>query len=434
MLKFFTGIASAVLMCSQLTFVFVEAKEEDGRRGSGGKGSDHKSERSVQRATPPTNQASPRANQGSSPRTLQRSAPRGASEKSTPRSISRSAPRSTQASPVKVLDSRSKNQLRQSGRNIQRSPSLSRSTPRTGRRSINVTPATPQVRSQRNIPAVTPSSTNYSQRDGRSFRRGGQTGTRDSVRQFVKNNPRHRVEQNKTDEQRRWSNHPRGESKNFSQIGKNVRENTYKYRPNRHNWFNRSFWDRHHYHPPYYGRQRNWWGVASTVGLGAWLGWQISPYYYGYYGDYWGPSEYYENTYIERDYQQIYQPSYQEQNQTIEIASTDTSNDEWMPLGVFAVSKNDETTGPPNMFVQLALNKEGVIAGTFYNATTDQTYELEGIVEQEDQRAVWKIADDPDSPIVETGIYNLTQSELPIRVYFSDGRTQDMILVRIPEN
>jgi hypothetical protein len=198
--------------------------------------------------------------------------------------------------------------------------------------------------------------------------------------------------------------------------------------PNRGQWFGNNFWDNHRFRPPYYSQLNNWWGVATIGGIASWLGWQGEPYYYGNYvgadypADYWGPSGY-DATPAPQTYVQ--------QSETIVAAGEQSTSDEWMPLGVFAVSNTEQSAAYPNMFVQLALNKQGVIAGTFYNSTTDLTYEVGGMVDPSTQRAVWKITDYPDVPVVETGIYNLAESEVPLRLYFSDGSVKDKLLVRI---
>ena len=55
-----------------------------------------------------------------------------------------------------------------------------------------------------------------------------------------------------------------------------------------------------------------------------------------------------------------------------ESAPAVTDEDEWMQLGVFAITQDGEATGPPpTMFLQLAVSKTGVIAGMFYDQTTD---------------------------------------------------------------
>ena len=84
------------------------------------------------------------------------------------------------------------------------------------------------------------------------------------------------------------------------------------------------------------------------------------------------------------------------------------------------------------MFVQLAVDKQAVIAGTFHNSATDQTFDLEGAVDRESQRSAWVIAD-KDWPIMETGVSNLTKDEAPALVHFADGQTQQWLMVRLEE-
>jgi hypothetical protein len=178
----------------------------------------------------------------------------------------------------------------------------------------------------------------------------------------------------------------------------------------------------------------NWWRAATVVGVAGWLGWRANPYYYDYYpsddGYYWG----YSDTYGTTAGSTIAPQTYAQQTQAIDTGAQQQENGDWMPLGVFAISKEGESVAAPNMYVQLALNKEGAIAGTFYNATTDQSHEVEGIVDKNSQRVVWKGVDNDNSPVVETGIYNLTQSEAPAQVYFTDGRIENIMLVRVDES
>ncbi len=310
------------------------------------------------------------------------------------------------------------------GRSMQRSPSMSRAAP-----------PSPAARSeggnqkragnQPNKPSQPnkPNASNASRSSSGINRQGANTATKAQMQQFVKDHPTNRLNQSNRTSQ---LSHSRiEENRNFQQIGKNVRTSVNAQRPNHGTWFNQNFWDKHHYQPAYLNGKINGWHAATATGLGAWLGWQAAPNYYGYSDNYWGPLDYANSV--------DNQPSYAEQSQQIETATTDSSNDQWLPLGVFAVAKNSQSSASPNMFVQLALNQAGAIAGTFYNATTDQTYALEGWVDPYSQRANWKIADKANAPVVETGVYNLAQSEVPIRVYFPGGRTQDMALIRLPE-
>ena len=106
---------------------------------------------------------------------------------------------------------------------------------------------------------------------------------------------------------------------------------------------------------------------------------------------------------------------------------------DWLPLGVFAVGQDLGEAQDSDLFMQLALSKEGEISGTYYNALTDDTHPIEGSVDSGTQEAAWKISDDPYSPIMTTGLYNLTQDTATIQVYFSDAPQQTWFLARVNE-
>ena len=124
--------------------------------------------------------------------------------------------------------------------------------------------------------------------------------------------------------------------------------------------------------------------LGDVGGVTGWFGWGSGSSENAYaYGD---------NVYYNED--QVY---YGEQavataedyaNQAAAIAAEapqnlNPQNSDWMPLGVFAVTQDREATGPvPTLFMQLAVNKEGVIAGTFKNETTGETQSLEGMVDK----------------------------------------------------
>lgn len=113
---------------------------------------------------------------------------------------------------------------------------------------------------------------------------------------------------------------------------------------------------------------------------------------------------------------------------------TDVNAVEWLPLGVFALCPDDgEENGPdPTIFVQLAISQEGIIAGTVQNKATDTAFEVEGMVDQESQRAAWGPVGE-DWPIMETGIANLTEDDSPALLHFDDGQTQQWLMIRLEE-
>ena len=115
-----------------------------------------------------------------------------------------------------------------------------------------------------------------------------------------------------------------------------------------------------------------------------------------------------------------------------EMTDEQAAEIEWMPLGVFALTA--EGVNASSMYLQLAVSKEGVIAGTFYNESTGATHPVEGMVDEKTQRAVWKAADGSNADVVmETGLYNLTQDQAEVLVHFGPEKTQNVLLVRLDE-
>jgi hypothetical protein len=103
---------------------------------------------------------------------------------------------------------------------------------------------------------------------------------------------------------------------------------------------------------------------------------------------------------------------------------------EWTSLGVFGMVQGDETDA--NNIFQLAINKDGIIRGNYYNALTDTTLPVYGAVEKRTQRAAWTVGDRKDT-VYETGIGNLTQPQTEVLVHFGPDRTQQWTLVRLEE-
>jgi hypothetical protein len=108
---------------------------------------------------------------------------------------------------------------------------------------------------------------------------------------------------------------------------------------------------------------------------------------------------------------------------------------EWLPLGVFALTEKNGSVEDSTLFIQLAVSKEGIIAGTFQNTATDNVVEVEGTIESGSQRAAWGPVGE-SWPIMETGVYNLTENEADALLHFADGQTQQWTMVRLdqPEN
>jgi hypothetical protein len=186
-----------------------------------------------------------------------------------------------------------------------------------------------------------------------------------------------------------------------------------------HHW---NHWDNHH----------DWWRHTGWSDLALWGPWGWGePYYYDYYGGV--PYVYSEST---GQYTQAPATGgYQQQQQQIKSQTADapSTQQEWKPLGTFALSKDGMAASDPNLYLHLSMSKEGDLQGKLLNLITRSEKDVAGIVDPKSQLAAWKMVGDADTPIMETGIYNLTKSETPVQVNFADGRRQNMLMVRVDE-
>ncbi|HEV3146403.1 MAG TPA: hypothetical protein VGZ47_21125 [Gemmataceae bacterium] len=104
--------------------------------------------------------------------------------------------------------------------------------------------------------------------------------------------------------------------------------------------------------------------------------------------------------------------------------------DDWKPLGVFALVQGDDKTS--NYIFQLAVNKDGIIRGNYYDGVMDTNTEVFGSVDKKTQRAAWTIGKKKDR-VFEAGIYNLTQPECPCLLHLGTQSTTQMMLVRVQQ-
>jgi hypothetical protein len=192
-------------------------------------------------------------------------------------------------------------------------------------------------------------------------------------------------------------------------------------------WWNHAGWNGHY-----------WWTAATWPALTGWFaGSWGEPIYY----DYGGNVVYNDNTVTVNDQPVGTPEEFAEQASELAAAGAtdnaagdaDSQQDDpanWMPLGVFAVTK--EGADDPTMFLQLAVNKQGVIAGTYTNASSKQALPVRGSVDRETQRAAWTIGDFKNT-VMETGIFNLTKDETQVLVHFGTQRTQTWSMVRMKQ-
>lgn len=310
------------------------------------------------------------------------------------------------------------------GHAMNRTPTMSRATSK---------PAASQVRQQ---PKTRPSISQGSVKQSRQAVQqrpavANRAELRNHVNRYAKNRPVQNVDRQVLVKKAQNFSSKRGsQSVQNRQISEKVSRRLQQVRPDSNHWFDRSFFERHNIDVDYTGARANWWRPAAWAMLAGWGAWNWStPYYYDD-GGYAYPITTTESTYSPT----VIQSQDIQTQPTQSIQNTATAGDDWLSLGVFAVANNADAAAYTNHFIQLAINRNGEIAGVLYNSTTDTARELTGMVDPTSQIAYWSMANRADSPIASTGIYNLTEDETPINVHFADGSDQTWSLVRLKPN
>lgn len=199
-----------------------------------------------------------------------------------------------------------------------------------------------------------------------------------------------------------------------------------------HGWYGRDFWGtypcRWHFNPAV-----NWWRWATWGAVAGWVtsGWG-QPTYYNY-----GDNVYYQNDTVYMNNEPIASADeYAQQAQNIaESVPNDVNADnlDWLPLGVFALTDSLDSSGAePTLYLQLAVSKEGIIAGTLQNTATEKVQTIEGTVDSKSQRAAWGV-EGQKWPIMETGVSNLTEDDATALLHFENGETQQWLMIRMED-
>jgi hypothetical protein len=194
------------------------------------------------------------------------------------------------------------------------------------------------------------------------------------------------------------------------------------------------------FNPAWYRRYPGAWFTAGLITGSAWtaatwgacssyLGYPatIAPVYYNY-----GDNVIYQdgNVYFG---DQVYASEAAYAQQAAALADTGlqahpAKEDQWQPLGVFALTKGSETVS--NDIFELAINKDGVVRGNYYNAVSDTVTPVSGALDKKTQRVAWTIGDKKDR-VFDTGLYNLTLEQTTVLVHFEDGHTEQYNLFRV---
>jgi len=179
------------------------------------------------------------------------------------------------------------------------------------------------------------------------------------------------------------------------------------------------------------------WAAGAAWNAIPWGGWSS---YYGYpadtagvYYDYGDNVTYQDGQVYYGDQAYVTQDEYAQQADDLAQRGRDAQSapdENWQPLGVFAMAKGDESNSAD--IFQLALNKEGVLRGNYYNAVSDTTQKVAGSLDKKTQRVAWCIADNPHT-VFEAGLYNLTMDQTTMLVHYGKTRTEQFRLFRVQQ-
>lgn len=175
----------------------------------------------------------------------------------------------------------------------------------------------------------------------------------------------------------------------------------------------------------------NAWRAATWASAGAWCGCVATqPLYYDY-----GNNVTYENdnVYVNGQDAGTTQQYYGQASALAQsgAAAEAPSDGDWLPLGVFALTKADQKNSI--VTIQLAVNKQGVIRGNYTDTTTDKTMVIQGAVDKQTQRVAFTVGDNKTN-LIETGLYNLTKDEAPALVHVGNDKTAQYLLVRLDKD
>lgn len=168
------------------------------------------------------------------------------------------------------------------------------------------------------------------------------------------------------------------------------------------------------------------WAAASFGAVTGWVaGMATSPVYYNYNQT---------TAYVEGNDSQPSSSEAQteEAQQLTQSSTTDSSKEQWLPVGVYALVQGNEST-KAQMLMQISVSKSGQISGSYYNVLSGNSQPLSGSLDKQTQKVAWTVAGNQKA-VFQTDLQGLTQPETPVLVHYGQGETEQMTLVRMPDN
>jgi hypothetical protein len=222
--------------------------------------------------------------------------------------------------------------------------------------------------------------------------------------------------------------------------GNYVRSNFHDYGAFRGDWW--------HAHPAAWwaaGYRAGLWSAANWDDVDDWFGVAWPPIGYAYGNDvtynnnnvylYGEPiatsAEYYQSAAdLAQTGEQANIPSAPPPQNDQQAALADAADAKWLPLGVYQAIPGGQKSS--TMTFQLAVNKDGIVRGNYFNSSDNNVQQVQGAVDKKTQRISWVVVD-RKKIVFDTGLYNLTKDESTMLVHEGADKTQQWTLVRLKQ-
>jgi len=172
----------------------------------------------------------------------------------------------------------------------------------------------------------------------------------------------------------------------------------------------------------------NAWSPTSWQNVSSYYGSNAKPVWYDY-----GDNVTYQNGNIMMDGNSL-GTAEQFSQQAADLAQSGSAADpaadsDWLPLGVFAMVRNEQQH--PQLILQMAVNKQGMLRGNFTDEVSEHTQPIHGAVDPKTQRAAW-IVGNHQAMVMEAGLSNLAEGDAPALIH-KNGKTDHWLLVRLQQ-
>jgi hypothetical protein len=108
-------------------------------------------------------------------------------------------------------------------------------------------------------------------------------------------------------------------------------------------------------------------------------------------------------------------------------ATEPANDDKFMPLGIFTLAPENQTEA--SAMLQLAVSKQGVLRGSYYDLLSDVNHPIRGSVDKQSQRVAWTFG--PQGKVTfQTALPVLTEPSGPVAVHYENGQTRQWVLAR----